>query len=52
MLHKLNKQGLTIIMVSHDVERCLKYCTRVVEIENGKIVKDVSAQEYEAGGTK
>ena len=52
MLHKLNKQGLTIIMVSHDVERCLKYCTRVVEIEDGKIVKDVSAQEYEAGGTK
>ena len=37
MLHKLNKQGLTIIMVSHDVERCLKYCTRVVEIENGKL---------------
>ena len=52
MLHKLNKQGLTIIMVSHDVERCLKYCTRVVEIENGRIVKDVSAQEYEVGGTK
>ncbi len=52
MLHKLNKQGLTIIMVSHDIERCLKYCTRVVEVDNGKIVKDVSTKEYEAGGTK
>ena len=42
MLHKLNKEGLTIIMVSHDVERCLQYCTRVVEIENGKIVKETA----------
>lgn len=52
MLHKLNKEGLTIIMVSHDVERCLQYCTRVVEIENGKVVKDVLAKDYLSGGTK
>ena len=47
MLYELNQEkGLTIIMVSHDVERTLKYCSRVIEIQNGKIVKDVEASEY------
>lgn len=47
ILNDLNKnQGLTIVMVSHDVDRCLKYCSRVIEMENGKIKKDVSASEY------
>lgn len=51
MLHKLNKEkGLTIIMVSHDIERALKYSTRVVEIENGKIVKNTTAESYSKGG--
>ena len=47
MLYELNQEkGLTVIMVSHDVERTLKYCSRVIEIQNGKIVKDVEASEY------
>ncbi len=47
MLYELNKnQGFTIIMVSHDVERSIKYSSRVIEIENGKIVKDVNATDY------
>lgn len=50
LLHKLNKKGLTVVMVSHDLDRALKYSSRVIEIENGKIVKDVKAEEYGLGG--
>ena len=39
-------------MVSHDVDRALGYATRVIEVENGKIVKDVPATEYKIGGGK
>lgn len=38
MLYKLNKEkDLTIVMVSHDVERAIGYANKVVEIENGKV---------------
>ena len=51
MLYNLNKEeGITIIMVSHDVERTLKYCSRVIEVENGRIIQDVQATEYKKGG--
>ena len=47
ILNDLNKNsGITILMVSHDVERCLNYCSRVIEIDNGNIKKDVSANDY------
>ena len=47
MLYKLNKEnGLTIIMVSHDVDRAIKYSSRVIEIENGKIVRDIPSSDY------
>lgn len=47
LLSKLNKEdGLTIIMISHDIDRALKYVTRVVEMENGKIIKSVTSEEY------
>ena len=53
LLHKLNKKnGVTIIMVSHDVDRAIKYANRVIEIERGKIVKDVPSSEYMVGGDK
>ena len=51
LLHKLNKdKGITIVMVSHDVERCLKYCSRVIEMENGEIIKDVDSKIYKKEG--
>ena len=51
MLYNLNREnGVTIIMVSHDVERTLKYCSRVIEVENGEIVQDVQSSEYKKGG--
>lgn len=53
LLHKLNKEnGITIIMVSHDIDRAIKYSTKVIEIENGKVVKNVPADQYVEGGTK
>lgn len=53
ILSKLNKEnGLTIIMISHDIDRALKYATRVVELENGKIIQDVAASDYKIGGAK
>lgn len=53
MLSKLNKEnGLTIIMVSHDIDRAIKYVSRVVEVEHGKIIKDVAASEYVDGGAR
>ena len=51
MLAKLNKEnGITIVMVSHDIGRAVSYSSRVVEIENGKIVKDIPSSEYQEGG--
>jgi len=53
ILDELNKEkGLTIVMVSHDIERSLRYASRVVEIENGKIVQDVPKNNYKLGGAK
>lgn len=53
LLEKINKeQGITIIMVSHDVDRALNYATRVIEVENGKITRDVTASQYKLGGAR
>lgn len=53
LLHKLNKEkNLTVVMVSHDIDRAIKYCTRIIEIENGKIIKDTVPSEYDIGGAK
>ena len=51
LLKKLNEENnLTIVMISHDVHRVKKYASRIVEIENGKIIKDLPATEYKCGG--
>lgn len=53
MLYKLNKDSnITIVMVSHDVDRALKYANRVIEIENGKVTKNVPATQYKFGGAE
>jgi zinc transport system ATP-binding protein len=46
-LKKLNtKSKLTIVMVSHDIERAIKYATRIVEIEKGKVKYNDLASKY------
>ena len=53
LLHKLNKgDGLTIIMISHDVDRALKYVSRVIEMEHGKIIKSMTSEEYKGEANK
>lgn len=48
-LKKLNKKRkLTILMVSHDVERAVKYASRVVEIKNGKVSFDGIPEKYKS----
>lgn len=51
LLYKLNKEnGLTVIMISHDIDRALKLSSRVIEVEHGKIIKDMPYKEYKQGG--
>ena len=51
LLNKINKdKNITIIMISHDVDRALNYATRIIELENGKIIKDLSSDKYKDGG--
>lgn len=45
LLNKLNSNGTTIIMVSHNFDVLAEYAKRIVLMHNGSIVKDSSAQE-------
>jgi len=53
-LNRLNKEkGMTIIMVSHDIDRALEYCHRVVEIKDGTVVfNDIASKYLVQGGKK
>jgi zinc transport system ATP-binding protein len=53
LLDKLKKkEDITILIVSHDIERALKYTDNVIELENGKIVFNGSSEDYNVGGAK
>ncbi|SJZ54320.1 ATP-binding cassette domain-containing protein [Mycoplasmopsis verecunda] len=40
ILNNLNKQGKTIINVTHDLDNILKYAKRIILFKKGKIVRD------------
>lgn len=44
------KRNLTILIVSHDIERALKFADNVIEIEKGKIKFNGTTQEYKKAG--
>ena len=44
--------NITILMVSHDVERALKYADNVIELVNGEIKYTGSPSNYKVGGDK
>lgn len=47
LLKILNLENdLTIIMVSHDIDRAIKYCNRVISLNNGKVMFDGSVDKY------
>ncbi len=51
MLKRLNeKRHLTVVMVSHDISRAIHYCTKVVELKDGKVVFDGDVKDYQVGG--
>lgn len=53
LLDKLKKeQGITILMVSHDVERALKYADTVIEMVNGEIIFEGNPEDFCLGGAK
>ena len=52
-LYRINKKdGITVIMVSHDVTRALDYADRVVQITQGKITFNDTPSKYNLGGKK
>ena len=38
-VEKLNRHGVTVIMISHDMRAVYRYCTHVLELEDGHIVQ-------------
>lgn len=53
LLHKLKTNiNLTILMVSHDIERALNYADTVIELTNGKVTFTGTSSEYKLGGAK
>ena len=44
------KNGITILMVSHDIERALKYADTVIELLDGKVVFTGKPQDFKLGG--
>ena len=51
ILCKLKEQGLTILMVSHDVEFCAKYADRVSMFFNGQILATHTPDGFFGGNT-
>lgn len=48
LLDNLKKnEELTVLMVSHDVERALKYADNIIELNNGEVTFSGTIQEYE-----
>ena len=53
LLNNLKKEdNITILMVSHDIERALKYADNVIELKDGRITFNGNPEEYKKGGTK
>jgi len=44
--HLKNHEKITIMMVSHDIDRALKYADNVIEIHEGKVQFEGSASNY------
>ena len=47
LLYKLKKEeNITILIVSHDIERALNYADNVIELENGIITYNGDVEKY------
>jgi len=53
LLDSLKKnEKLTILMVSHDVERALNYADTVIELVNGEVTYEGTPNYFKQGGAK
>lgn len=53
LLDKLKKEeNITILMVSHDIERALNYADTVIELRSGEITFEGKPSEFTVGGAK
>ena len=53
LLHDLKeKENITILMVSHDIERALNYADKVIEIIDGEIRFEGKPSEFKLGGER
>lgn len=43
LLTDLNKEGLTVVMVSHDLELARSICNRIIKMHYGRVVEDSGA---------
>lgn len=46
VLKKLLNRGVTIVMVSHDIEFCAKYADRCAMLFNGEIISENTARDF------
>ena len=51
VLNKLKSQGITILMVSHDVEFCAKYADRVSMFFDGQVLTTDTPQKFFGGNS-
>ena len=49
LIAQLNRDGLTVIMISHDIEAALRYADRIMVIDGGE-VKVAAAGSAEQSG--
>jgi len=49
IIHSLTKSGVTVIMVSHDIEFCAKYAHRCAMFFGGKIMSEDKPQKFFSG---
>ena len=47
-----NKNNITVLMVSHDVERAISYADEVIELENGEVKFIGKPSSFKQGGAK
>ena len=53
LLSKLKKEEkITILMVSHDIERALDYAETGIELKDGEVTFEGKTEEYKQGGVK
>lgn len=45
LISELNRQGHTILIITHDMRLVAEYCDRVVVLNNGKILADETPRQ-------